>query len=331
MTGSDSKSKWTLGYVINFVSRGGQLISVFGALALLIIISAFISSNFLTGYNITIMARDLGFVGIVAIAQGMLLLMGDIDISIGAIAGISAVLTSKLMIDFSVAPAAALFFGLVLGAGCGLLNGFLITTFLLNPLVLTIGTQTVYTGLNLFISKGKTITGIPGYFTNLGSGTLFKVPIPFIIMLVIFLIALFITKKTVLGRKIYAVGNSRETALMVGIKTRNVRMIVYSIAGSFAAAAGILMSFRMMAAQTMIGATWLLPSIAAPVIGGIALTGGTGSIAGALLGAAIMGVIGNIVILGGVNVYLQQAVNGAVVIFAIIFDSLFRRSRYIST
>jgi ribose transport system permease protein len=90
------------------------------------------------------------------------------------------------------------------------------------------------------------------------------------------------------------------------------------------------MSFRMMAAQTMIGATWLLPSIAAPVIGGIALTGGTGHIGGALLGAAIMGVIGNIVILGGVNVYLQQVVNGAVVILAIIFDSLLRRSRYIS-
>jgi ribose transport system permease protein len=327
---TDLKTTKIFGYIESIFRRGGQLISVFGALALLIIISAAISPNFITGYNITIISRDLGFVGIVAIAQGLLLLMGDIDISIGAVAGIAAVATAKLMIDYTVSPIVSVVIGLFLGAGCGLLNGFLITTFLLNPLVLTIGTQTVYTGLNLFISKGKTITGIPGYFTNLGSGTLFKIPIPFIIMLVMFLIALFITRKTVLGRKMYAVGNSMETALMVGIKTRNVRMIVYSIAGSFAAAAGILMSFRMMAAQTMIGATWLLPSIAAPVIGGIALTGGSGSIAGALLGAAIMGVIGNIVILGGVNVYLQQAVNGAVVIFAIILDSLFRRSRYIS-
>jgi len=317
-------------YFRNLHRRGGQILSVFGALALLVIVSSFISPNFVTAYNITIMSRDLGFVGIIAIAQGLLLLMGDIDISIGAIAGLASVSAAKLMVDFSANPIMSLIISLAIGAGCGLVNGFLITMFRLNPLVLTIGTQTVYTGLNLFISKGKTITGFPAYFVNLGSGSFFKVPIPFIIMLVVFVIAMFVTKKTILGRKVYAVGNSRETSSMVGIKTQNVRMIVYSIAGSIAAAAGILMSFRMMAAQTMIGATWLLPSIAAPVIGGIALTGGTGHIGGALLGAAIMGVIGNIVILGGVNVYLQQVVNGAVVILAIIFDSLLRRSRYIS-
>jgi ribose transport system permease protein len=256
--------------------------------------------------------------------------MGDIDISIGAIAGLASVSAAKLIVDLSADPVLSLFISLAIGAGCGLMNGFLITLFRLNPLVLTIGTQTVYTGLNLFISKGKTITGFPAYFLHLGSGSLIKVPIPFVIMIAVLIIAIFITKKTILGRKIYAVGNSRETSSMVGIKTQNVRMIVYSIAGSIAAAAGILQSFRMMAAQTMIGATWLLPSIAAPVIGGIALTGGAGHVGGALLGAAIMGVIGNIVILGGVNVYLQQVVNGTVVIFAIIFDSLLRRSRYIS-
>lgn len=317
-------------YFKNLYRRGGQIISVFGALALLVIISSLISPNFITAYNITIISRDLGFVGIIAIAQGLLLLMGDIDISIGAIAGLASVSTAKLLVDFSVNPILSLILGLIIGAVCGLTNGFLITMFRLNPLVLTIGTQTVYTGLNLFISKGKTITGFPAYFLNLGAGSLVKVPIPFIIMLMFFVIVLFITRKTVLGRKVYAVGNSIETSSMVGIKTHNVRMTVYSIAGSIAAAAGILMAFRMMAAQTMIGATWLLPSIAAPVIGGIALTGGTGSIAGALLGAAIMGVIGNIVILGGVNVYLQQVFNGAIVIMAIIFDSLLRRTRYIS-
>jgi len=317
----------TADYFKNLYRRGGQVLTVFGALVLLVIASSIISPNFTTVYNMTIITRDLGFVGIVAIAQGLLLIMGDIDISIGAIAGLAAVSTAKLMVDFSFNPILSLIIGLVVGAGCGLINGFLITKFRLNPLVLTIGTQTAYTGLNLNISKGKTITGFPGYLTNLGSGTLFKIPISFIILLIVFVIAMFITNKTILGRKIYAVGNSMETASLVGIKTQNVRMVVYLIAGVFAAAAGILMSFRMMAAQTMIGATWLLPSIAAPVIGGIALTGGTGSIIGALLGAAIIGVIGNIVILGGVNVYWQQFINGAVVILAIIFDSLLRRSR----
>lgn len=314
-------------YFKNFYGRGSQIINVFGVLVLLVIASSIISPNFITAYNITIMSRDLGFVGMVAVAQGLLLLMGDIDISIGAVAGLASVTTAKLMVDHGLNPILSVIIGLLVGAGCGLINGFLITRFKLNPLVLTIGTQTVYTGLNLNISKGKTITGFPGYLTNLGSGSVFKIPIPFIILVIIFIIAVFITNKTVLGRKMYAVGNSMETASLVGIRTQNVRMIVYSIAGVFAAVAGILMSFRMLAAQTMIGATWLLPSIAAPVIGGIALTGGTGSIVGAFLGAAIMGIIGNIVILGGVNVYWQQFINGAVVILAIIVDSFLRRNR----
>lgn len=314
-------------YVQKLYRRGGQVLTIFGVLALLVIISSLISPQFVTAYNITIMSRDLGFVGIVAIAQGLLLLMGDIDISIGAIAGLAAVSTAKLMVDFGFNPVLALIIGLITGGGCGLINGFLITKFRLNPLVLTIGTQTVYTGLNLNISKGKTITGFPTYLTNLGSGSLFGVPIPFFILIIVFAIVLFLTNKTVLGRMVYAVGNSRETASLVGIKTQNVRMIVYAIAGVLAAVAGILMALRMYAAQTMIGASWLLPSIAAPVIGGIALTGGIGSVTGAILGAAIMGVIGNIVILGGVNVYWQQVVNGAVVIFAIIFDSFMRRTR----
>lgn len=314
-------------YVQKLYKRGGQVVTIFGVLVLLVIVSSLISPQFITAYNITIMSRDLGFVGIVAIAQGLLLLMGDIDISIGAIAGLAAVSTAKLMVDFGFNPVLALIIGLITGGGCGLINGFLITKFRLNPLVLTIGTQTVYTGLNLNISKGKTITGFPPYLINLGSGSLFRVPIPFFILIIVFAIVLFLTNKTVLGRMVYAVGNSRETASLVGIKTQNVRMIIYAIAGVLAALAGILMALRMYAAQTMIGASWLLPSIAAPVIGGIALTGGIGSATGALLGAAIMGVIGNIVILGGVNVYWQQVVNGAVVILAIIFDSFMRRGR----
>lgn len=253
-------------YFQKIYRRVGRVVIVFGVLALLIIISSLISSQFLTAYNITIMARDLGFIGIVAICQGLLLLMGDIDISIGAIAGLGAVSTAKLMVDFGFNPILALIIGLIIGGGCGLLNGFLINRFQLNPLVLAIGSQTVYAGLNLNISKGKTITGFPTYLTNLGSVSLFRITIPFLVSMIVFVLVLFLTDKTVPGRIVYAVGNSVETASMVGIKTKNVRMIVYAIAGVLAAAAGILMGFRMYAAQTMIGATWLLPSIAAPVI-----------------------------------------------------------------
>lgn len=305
--------------------RMGQLSGVIGAFLLIFIASSFISSNFLTGYNLTIMARDLAFIGIVAIAQGLLLLLGDIDASIGAIAGLCAVVCAVLLVDYGFNPVLAMVVGVLAGAVLGLVNGLLITAFNLNSLVLTIGTQTAFTGLNLVITRGRTITGIPENVSFLGSGTIFAIPIPVIFLLGVFLIALFLTGKTVFGRQLYAIGNNREAARIVGIKEKKVRVIAYAITGTFAGLAGILMAFRLLSAQTAIGQTWLLPSIAAPVIGGIATTGGIGSIAGALIGGAIMGVIGNIIVLGGVDVYWQQVFNGMIVVLAITLDSLTRR------
>lgn len=305
--------------------KGGSLTGVFGALVLIFIASSLISKNFLTGYNLTIMARDLAFIGIVSIGQGLLLLMGDIDLSIGAIAGLSGIVTAKLMVDFGVNPFLAVVIGLLSGALCGAINGFLITGFNLNPLVLTIGTQTAFTGISLVVTKGRTITGLAKSTTILGAGSWLHVPIPVYFLIAVFLIALFLTRSTVFGRNLYAIGNSMETAKIVGIKAKNIRIIAYSITGAFSALAGILMVFRMISAQTTVGQVWVLPSIAAPVIGGIATTGGIGSIGGALIGGAIMGVIGNIIVLGGVNVYWQQVLNGVIVILAITLDALLRR------
>ena len=303
----------------------GQLAGVTGAFLLIFIVSCFISSNFLTEYNLTIMARDLAFIGIVAIAQGLLLLLGDIDVSIGAIAGLCAVICAKLLVDYHLNPVMAMTAGVGAGALLGCINGLIITTFNLNSLVVTIGTLNAFTGLNLLVTRGRTIVGLPEHVTFLGAGTLFGIPMPVYFMGGVFVIALFLTLKTVFGRQLYAVGNSREAARIVGVKEEKIRVFAYAIAGTFAGLAGILMAFRLLSAQTAIGQTWILPSIAAPVIGGIATTGGIGSIAGALIGAAIMVVIGNIIVLGGVNVYLQQVFNGAIVVLAITIDSLTRR------
>jgi ribose transport system permease protein len=307
------------------VRRMGPLTGVMGAFVVIFVISSFISPNFLTGYNLSIMTRDLAFIGIAAIAQGLLLLLGDIDLSIGAIAGLCGVLCAKLLVDFNLPPVLGMAIGIGAGAILGLVNGLLITTFNLNSLVLTIGTSTAFTGLNLVVTRGRTITGLPERATVLGAGTLLGVPIPAYFLLAVFLIALFLTKKTVFGRQLYAIGNSREAARIVGIREQRVRVLTYVLAGTFAGLGGILMAFRLFSAQTAIGQTWVLPSIAAPVIGGIATTGGIGSIVGALIGGAILGVIGNIIVLGGVDAYWQQAFNGVIVVLAITIDSLSRR------
>ena len=295
------------------------------ALIIMIGVGALVSSQFLTEYNLTIMSRELAFIGIVAIAQGLLLLLGDIDVSIGAIAGLAGIVCSKLLVDYEFHPVIAILAGLGTGALAGIVNGLIITLFNLNSLVVTIGTLSVFSGLNLWITRGQTIVGLPESVTFFGSGTWLYLPVPVWCMLVAFVLILALTTITVFGRKLYAVGNSKEAARIVGINEQRVRVTAYAIAGALAGLAGMLMCFRLFSAQASIGQSWLLPSIAAPVIGGIATTGGIGTIWGALIGAGIMVVIGNIIVLGGVNVYLQQIVTGLIVVVAVALDAVMRR------
>ncbi|RLQ86851.1 ABC transporter permease [Notoacmeibacter ruber] len=303
----------------------GQLSGIIGAFLIMVGIAAFVSPQFLTEYNMTIMARELAFIGIVAIAQGLLLLLGDIDVSIGAIAGLAGIVCAKLLVDFEFNPVLAIGLSILAAALAGAINGIIITTFNLNSLVVTIGMLSVYSGLNLFITQGRTIVGLPEEVTFLGSSRFLGLPAPLWIMLGLFVLVALLTTVTVYGRKLYAVGNSREAARIVGISAQKVRIVAYSLAGALAGTAGILMAFRLLSAQATLGQNWLLPSIAAPVIGGIATTGGIGTIWGALIGAAIMVVIGNIIVLGGVGIYLQQVVTGLIVVVAVVIDAVTRR------
>lgn len=303
----------------------GQLVGIGLAFVLMVGIAAIISPQFFTSYNLTIMSRELAFIGIVAIAQGLLLLLGDIDVSIGAIAGLCGIVCSKLLVDFQYDPALAIAIGLGVGALAGAVNGLIITAFNLNSLVVTIGMLSVYSGLNLFITEGRTIVGLPDQVTFLGTGQVLGLPVPLWVMLGIFILMVFLTTKTIYGRRLYAVGNSREAAKIVGIREQRVRVVAYAIAGVLAGLAGMLLCFRLLSAQASIGQSWLLPSIAAPVIGGIATTGGIGSIWGALIGSAITVVLGNIIVLGGVGVYLQQIVTGLIVVIAVALDAITRR------
>jgi ribose transport system permease protein len=303
----------------------GQLTGIIAAFLIMVGIAALISPQFLTGYNLTIMSRELAFIGIVATAQGLLLLLGDIDVSIGAIAGLAGIVCAKLLVDYQFDPTLAIVLSIAAGALAGMINGIIVTAFNLNSLVVTIGMLSVYSGLNLFITQGRTIVGLPPEVSFLGSASLFSLPIPLWIMFAVFILMVLLTTKTVFGRQLYAVGNSREAARIVGINERRVRVSAFAIAGALAGMAGILLCFRLLSAQAALGQSWLLPSIAAPVIGGIATTGGIGTIWGALVGSAIMVVLGNIIVLGGVGIYLQQVVTGLIVVVAVAFDAFSRR------
>jgi ribose transport system permease protein len=326
-TRSSTNQNIALGVVDYF--RRSQVAGVAAVLIAILIVSSFVSNKFLTPYNLQIMIRSLAFTGMVSLGQGLLLLLGDIDLSVGAIAGLCGIICGKFAVEMQLNPYLAIVLALIFGMLFGAFNGFLVTSFKLNAIVLTIGMQTAYKGINQVITKGRTITGFPKTITILGEGTVAGIPTPAIILLLVFFLMYFLTRRTTYGRNVYAVGNSIETARMVGIKTQRVRIISYAICGFLAGLAGILMSMRLASAQASIGEIWVLPSIAAPVIGGIATTGGIGSVTGALIGGGIMGVVSNIIVLGNVNIYWQQVLNGLIVVLAIIFDSLAQKFRKI--
>ena len=288
-------------------------------LVIMIIVASVVSPYFLNVYNLQSVLRDLAFVGMIGIAQSLLLLVGELDLSVGKIACLSGILTGMLMVNVGLNPWLCLVIGLFLGLLFGFINGIIITRLRLNSMVATIGMQGVYGGINLVITKGKAVTGIPADTQVLEKQS---IPIPFIICIIVLILILFMVKKTKTGRYIYAIGNSKEAAKILGIKVDRIRVMIYAIVGLISSLAGLLYVCRLGSAQTAIGEDWPMNSIAASVIGGVALTGGVGNPAGALIGAAVITIIQNIIVLFGVNSYWQSAVSGIVVVLAISFSSI---------
>ncbi|MCD1635196.1 ABC transporter permease [Martelella mediterranea] len=301
------------------------LAGVFVALVVIFAISALVSPYFLSGYNMSVIARGLAFVGLVTIAQSSLMILGELDLSLGTIGGLCGVVSGMLMVQAGLPWGMALVLALALGMALGFLNGFLVTTLGLHSLVLTIGTAGIYGGAILVLTKGVAITGIPQGIQFLGRGDVFGLPVPFLIMLVVLVIALFLTMKTSMGRYMYAIGNNAAAARMLGIRVDRIRILVFTFAGMLSALAGLLMVARLGTAQPSIGQTWVLAPIAAAVIGGVATTGGVGSPLGAIFGACIIAIIENIIVLFGVSPYWQGVVSGAIVVIAISFDAISRR------
>ena len=312
--------------ILNSLKRS-NMTAIGVVLAVMLIIASTASPYFLDEYNLKALIRDLAFIGMIGIGQALLLLIGELDLSVGKIASLCGVVAGMLMVTVGLNPYASLAAGLALGVALGILNGLIITKLRLNSMVVTIGMAGVYGGVTLVLTKGKAVTNIPEVIHFLGKGTIGQLPVPFAFTLAVLVAVLFLVKKTKTGRHIYAIGNSREAAKILGIKVDRIRILNYAIMGLISALAGILYVARLGSSQASIGENWPMNSIAASVIGGVALTGGLGNPAGALIGAAIISVIQNMIVLMGVNVYWQSAVSGFVVVAAISFSSISAMTR----
>ena len=307
--------------IVNALKKS-NMTAITAVLMLMIIIASVASPYFLDIYNLQSVIRDLAFVGMIGVAQSMLLLIGELDLSVGKIASLCGILSGMMMVYSGMNPWLSLILALLCGLLFGALNGLIITKLRLNAMVATIGMQGLYGGINLVLTKGKAITGIPNEIYFLGKGNVGPIPMPFIFCIAVLILVLFFVKKTKTGRYIYAIGNSREAAKVLGINVNRIRVLIYSLVGLISALAGILYVARLGSSQSAIGENWPMNSIASSVIGGVALTGGIGNPAGALIGAAIISIIQNMIVLFGVNVYWQSAVSGIVVVAAISFSSI---------
>lgn len=294
------------------------------ALVTLMVVLSLATDNFMSSYNMSVVARQAAFVGLVALGQTLVLLVGGIDLSVGAAAGLSAIVGSVLLTMFGVHPYMVIPLTMAFGLCLGLVNGFFVAGLRLNPFIVTLATWEIFAGLTMVITRGYPIRPLGETFGFFGKGEILSVPIPVLVFLFSGMVLVWLLTQTKFGRNIFAVGGNRDAAVLVGIKVKFVEFIVFGLAGMFAALAGILFASRMDAGQPSVGEGWLMGAITAAILGGTSLRGGQGSIVGTMLGAMLLTVLANGTVLLNVSGFWQRVIVGGVVLIAVLVD-LFRR------
>lgn len=306
------------------LSRSGPL----GGLILLSVVMSFLSPFFLTFNNLFNVGTQIAVIAILAFGQTFVIVSGGIDLSVGSVLGLAGIVFGWATAVAGLPLTVALALGLGAGAAAGLTNGLLITLGNLPPFIATLAMLSAARGLALVISNGQPLNPIPETLQTLGSGDLFGfIPLPVILMLVMWAVTIGVLRSTYPGRCMYAIGGNEEATRLSGINVFNQKLFIYTISGLFSAVAGILLTARLASAQPQAGFTFELDAIAAVVIGGASLAGGVGSGTGTLIGALILGVLRNGLNLLNVSPFWQQVVIGAVIALAVMTDTLRRRRK----
>ncbi|NLE19588.1 MAG: ABC transporter permease [Clostridiales bacterium] len=291
-------------------------------LGMCVILALLAGGKFLSVSNITSVVRQFSFYAIMSIGMVLVILTGGIDLSVGSVFAFSGIITCMGIMRWGVPVFPAVLLGILAGAAFGLLNGLCITKLQLPPFIATLGTMSIARGVSYGITGGYPIGGLPDSFKFIGLGSILDVPTPIIWMVVLALLFSVFLRRTIRGRWVYAIGGNEEAARISGVKVNQTKIIVYVLCGMMAAIAGIATAARLGVGQSTAGVGYEMDAIAGVIIGGASVSGGYGNIIGPILGAAIMGVLRNGLVLLNVSAYWQQAVIGVVIIVAVSFDKL---------
>lgn len=290
------------------------------ALVLIFLVSCLLSEKFLTAKNMMTILRTNACTALCAFGMTFVILTGNIDISIGSFMTLCGCLASMLIGKAGLATFAAIAISLCVAAVFGYLNGILVTVVKVPAFIATLATMNVMRGICYVMTNGKPVVFSKGLFTQIGGGYLGMFPLPAVYMLAAFLVLWVLLNKTKFGRRIYAVGGNAMAAQYSGVNIRRTVCSVYVISGLLSACAGILLISRLGSGQPTIGEGAELDAIASCVVGGVSMAGGSGTLVGTLLGCLIIGIIGNILNLVGVNSYIQLIIKGMVIVAAIYVD-----------
>jgi ribose transport system permease protein len=292
--------------------------------AMLGVALALSSDAFLTLSNVLNVLRQASLIFLSASGLTLVVVGAGLDLSIGANLGLSACLTAAA-IKWSGTLSLGIGAGLVCGIAIGLINGLLVTQLRLPPFIATYGMLWMVYGINYWYMKGDTIYGFPPQFRNLGSGDLLHVPIPVYLMLAALLLGGIFTRYTTLGHEVYAIGANAEAARLSGIPVRSRLILLYTLSGAMAGVAGVIYLARLNSAEAGIGDPLLLPAIAAVLIGGTSLFGGSGGLWGTLVGAVILTLVLNGMNLLTINANWQPLVTGVIILLAALLDAITRK------
>jgi ribose/xylose/arabinose/galactoside ABC-type transport system permease subunit len=299
---------------------GRQLGTFVGLIGLCALLTA-LTPHFLTVSNLLNVTEQTTINAIIAVGMTFVILSGGIDLSVGSMVALSGVVLGSALQSGLPLPA-AIAVSLGTGALCGLVNGLLITRGGLPPFIATLGLMSIARGAALLFTDGRPISGFDAGFRALSTARPLMIPAPVLLMLVVYLVAHFILSRTTFGRYVYAIGGNEEATRLSGVRVGAYKTQVYVLSGVTSAIAAVTLTARLNSAQPIAGIMYELDAIAATVIGGTSLLGGSGTLVGTLIGALIMGVLRNGLNLLGISSFLQQIVIGSVIIAAVLVDSL---------
>ncbi|WP_345816533.1 ABC transporter permease [Paraburkholderia sp. PREW-6R] len=295
-------------------------LNVLSVLILVGLMISFFSPYFLTTNNLMGVFRSFSLVALMSIGMMLVIITGGIDLSVGSVMGLSSLVTA-LAFQHGMSALVAVPAGLAVGVTAGAFNALMITWIQLPPFIATLGTLSIGRGLMYIMTKGVPVTpDVPDAFTFIGQGYIGFVPFPVVILLAMTIVFSVVMRHTRFGRHVYATGGNEVAARLSGVRTARVKFAVYVLSGFIASMAGVIAFSRFVSAEPASGFGAELDVIAAAAIGGASLSGGAGSVEGAIIGAALAGIITNGVVLLNIDTYAQQAITGCVILIAVSID-----------